>query len=1308
MRRSAAASSPAHLRIAAAPFARAGVLLAIVLAVALALALVPSASLAQAIDENLWATNGQVYGMARIGNTLYLGGAFSQVGVAAGPVVRTDPATGLASGTSPRVGGVVNAMVSDGADGWYLGGSFVSVNGVARTNLARIAGDGSVYAWNPGANSTVSALLVSGGTVYVGGGFTTLGGVTRSYLGAVDAATGVTKSWNPAPNAFVSTLALMGSTLYVGGGFSTIDGQSRQYLGAVDVTTGAATAWSPALAGYPVFAIVPAGDRVFLTGDFTSVSGDAHVGVVAVDPVSALPLAWNPNLDGGARKLALVGGTLWISGAFANAGGASHKGVAAVDASTGAVRAWDPALGPVSSTLAFNAMAVIGSRLYLSGTFTTVGAAARAGMASIDTATAVPSNWAPTLGGNSTVAFLDDGTGGVLIAGTFRGVTDGVARANLAAIDLVTGQATAWNPGADGTVHALAALGSTVYAGGAFATAGGLARSALAAFDATTGVATAWNPGANANVKSLAASGTTVYVGGAFTAAGGATRNMLAAIHATTGIATAWNPAPSGGMTVNAISLLGSTVYVGGDFTTVGVTSRYALAAIDSASGAPTSWVSGVSGPVNSLVATATLVHAGGTFGYRPFNTVTGAVTSPGFVAPLVNGTVNAIAVSGRAVALGGTFTSITGYGAVTGLAMVDTATWGPHAWNPSPNVGPAVLVFSPGRLLAGGNFTSMNRITRVGFASISLPPSTLTPAGVTVLEGNTGSTPAVVRLDLNIASSDVVSVNWATADSTALTSHGDYTTASGTVTFPPGETSRTIMLGVLGDRTYEGATPERFTVRFTSAVNTTLASPSAVVTITDDDAAPTLSIADVAMAEGNTGTSSLTFTLALTNPTYLPVTVNYTTLDSTATVAGEDYVGATGLATIPAESPSGTIAITVKGDATLELDEAFKLVLSGATNTTLTRSVAVGTILTDEMGPTITSVTDVRPDQGGWLRLVLDRCLLDDAAQLTRPIMTYNVWRKLAGSAARALADEAPTRGVGATVALLSEAAAAELAEWPLIVRDGVAYLRASAAAVGPGQAFPPGTWEIVGSFAAMQADHYTYVAPAQSDSPSVTTYMVSAHAIVPSVWYVGSPGSGAATDEIAPGVTGAFAAAIGAGGVQLSWALSAANDFAAFRLYRGASADFTPAVANRVLETTSTAWTDAHPGGGTVYYKLAAVDRAGNEGAPAAANVTIVTGIGDALPAAFALTLAAPNPFAGTTALECALPRASRVRVVVLDAAGRVVRELAAGLRPAGRARVEWDGRGTDGRAVAPGVYLCRMEAEGFTATRRLVRVR
>jgi len=83
------------------------------------------------------------------------------------------------------------------------------------------------------------------------------------------------------------------------------------------------------------------------------------------------------------------------------------------------------------------------------------------------------------------------------------------------------------------------------------------------------------------------------------------------------------------------------------------------------------------------------------------------------------------------------------------------------------------------------------------------------------------------------------------------------------------------------------------------------------------------------------------------------------------------------------------------------------------------------------------------------------------------------------------------------------------------------------------------------------------------------------------------------------------------------------------------------------------------------------------------------------------------APNPFLDTTRLELVLERAGTVRVDVLDAAGRRVRQLYNGFAP-GRVFIVWDGRGQSGQIVPSGVYFVRARAGDQQTSRRVERIR
>ncbi len=92
----------------------------------------------------------------------------------------------------------------------------------------------------------------------------------------------------------------------------------------------------------------------------------------------------------------------------------------------------------------------------------------------------------------------------------------------------------------------------------------------------------------------------------------------------------------------------------------------------------------------------------------------------------------------------------------------------------------------------------------------------------------------------------------------------------------------------------------------------------------------------------------------------------------------------------------------------------------------------------------------------------------------------------------------------------------------------------------------------------------------------------------------------------------------------------------------------------------------------------------------------------------ASFALAQNAPNPFGGSTSLRFAIPAAGRARLSVYDVAGRRVVDLVDRTLDAGAHTVTWDGRDASGSVVSSGVYLLRLEANGRSLTREMVRLK
>ncbi|MBN9524243.1 FG-GAP repeat protein, partial [bacterium] len=227
-------------------------------------------------------------------------------------------------------------------------------------------------------------------------------------------------------------------------------------------------------------------------------------------------------------------------------------------------------------------------------------------------------------------------------------------------------------------------------------------------------------------------------------------------------------------------------------------------------------------------------------------------------------------------------------------------------------------------------------------------PVPTLSIGDVTLPEGAVGPTPFTFTVTLSAASGQTVTVDFATADGTATVADGDYGIINGTLTFLPGETTKTVTVLVNGDAKNEP--DETFTVALSAPTNATIAAGTGTGTITNDDPVPTVSIGDATLPEGAAGPAPFTFTVTLSAASGQTVTVNYLTADGTATFAGGDYFPAAGtLMFLPGETTK-TVTVLVAGDTVNEADEAFTVTLSAPTNATIATGTGTGTITNDDL----------------------------------------------------------------------------------------------------------------------------------------------------------------------------------------------------------------------------------------------------------------------------------------------------------------------------------------------------------------------
>ncbi len=225
-----------------------------------------------------------------------------------------------------------------------------------------------------------------------------------------------------------------------------------------------------------------------------------------------------------------------------------------------------------------------------------------------------------------------------------------------------------------------------------------------------------------------------------------------------------------------------------------------------------------------------------------------------------------------------------------------------------------------------------------------------LTIDDVTVIEGDSGDVNATFTVSSSNPADRTILVDYATSDDTAK-QPSDYAAKSGTLTFSPFDQSETITVPVHGDIVDE--LNERFFVDLSNPGVASILDGHGVGSITDDDEAK-LSIDDVTVTEGNTGTVAATFTVSSSNPADRVITVDFATADDTAKQPG-DYDKTTGTLTYQPFDQVETLTVPVRGDVEDELEERYFVNLSNSVVAIITDAQGIGTIVDNDRNGTFT-----------------------------------------------------------------------------------------------------------------------------------------------------------------------------------------------------------------------------------------------------------------------------------------------------------------------------------------------------------------
>jgi hypothetical protein len=249
---------------------------------------------------------------------------------------------------------------------------------------------------------------------------------------------------------------------------------------------------------------------------------------------------------------------------------------------------------------------------------------------------------------------------------------------------------------------------------------------------------------------------------------------------------------------------------------------------------------------------------------------------------------------------------------------------------------------------------------------------------------------------------------------------------------------------------------------------------------------------------------------------------------------------------------------------------------------------------------------------------------------------------------------------------------------------------------------------WSYVGGVPASNLAQYSYVAPTLFDSTKTsgqrwTVFYVAGYSKDNAVVYATQPDSGFSTDNISPIAPQNVSAGFTTNTVTIRWKANTETDVYEYAIYRGTTASFNPTTP--LVKVRAPQYQDVlSQTGVTYYYKVSAVDISGNE-SPCTV-VSVLTGVENSggVPTEFALGQNYPNPFNPSTEITFAIPKQTNVKVVVYNLSGAEIATLVNQSMSPGNYRAVWNGRANDGQTVASGVYFYHLQAEGFTATKKM----
>lgn len=552
---------------------------------------------------------------------LYATGEFSSVNnnttsVSQNSLVAFNIDTSVVTGFDPDIPFDADEIELNGAGTIiYVAGFFGSVNNdttpITRNALAAFDTTTSVAT---GFDPDLDLPLVddmefdeSTNTVFVSGDFTSVNNnstpLLRNGLAGFNGTTGVATSFDPRSDELLDhsggcalSVDPVNQKIYINGDFYSVsdegDRVERSGIASYSTTTGLVENFDPivSMLTHSDIAIDPETDKLLLTGFVAGIGGTRQNGIVHINSDGTIDTNFNPDIHGWVQTIALDPDSqvLYAGGLFttvnSNSTPVTRNNLAAFDTTTGTATDFNPDIGGSVLDIELDNTSGV---LYTAGTYSNVNngttPVARNSVAAFNTSTSIATDFNPDVNANYIGDMeLDISTNTFYLAGGFTSVNLGttpVTRNRLAAFDMTTSVATAFNPDVNGQYALKIKLDTatdTLYAVGNFTNVNNgttpVARNGIAAFNTDTSVATDFDPDPDGPIYgiAIAENENTLFLGGLFTSLNNNTtpvpRSGYGAVDLTSSLAKSFNPSIEGIAGSFSVDPINERLYISGIF----------------------------------------------------------------------------------------------------------------------------------------------------------------------------------------------------------------------------------------------------------------------------------------------------------------------------------------------------------------------------------------------------------------------------------------------------------------------------------------------------------------------------------------------------------------------------------------------------------------------------------------------------------------------------------------------------------------------------------------------------------------------